>query len=453
VVKKNRLRVSRAPVYIKRLILGALFFLGVLFFLSLAKTFYADIYILAHGHGKVSAIVYSSVAMVVLVCLVTNLLVIFFLKTRVFISSREYRVIAAERDNFFTAVENAPCVVIIMDLKGTIIYANRFFCGAYGLELSAVRGSNVRDIKGARSLNLEFEQIWQAVLTEEKWEGESCRKLNSGDNYWEKITIWPIKDACGSVSNILLMGQDLTSLKAAEREMIAAKNIKSQFTSMISHELRTPLTVIKEIISIVLRGSAGVINEEQRDFLDTAKRNIDRLSRLVTNVLDFQKLDSGKMPFYIQENSINEVIMEIYRSMSLLAEDKGLGFDLELDDKLPRITFDRDKIIQVLTNLVNNAIKFTETGGVKIITSKQGNTVHVIVKDTGVGIPANEISKLFNPFEQLGDHETRPSGGTGLGLVISREIIVKHRGKIWAESEFHKGTSFHFVLPIEERRE
>ena len=224
---------------------------------------------------------------------------------------------------------------------------------------------------------------------------------------------------------------------------------------MVSHELRSPLGVIKEGINLVLEGLAGDINDAQKDLLDTAKRNTDRLSRLINDVLDFDKIKSGKMEYDIRENDINEVALEVRKAMSLLAEEKGLDFVVDVDDSIPKIRFDKDKIIQVFTNLVSNAIKFTEKGSISISTKQEDNMVHVIVQDTGVGIEAKDMQKLFQAFEQLDNiREGKKKGGTGLGLAISKEIILAHKGKIWAESEAGEGSAFHFTIPkkLEEKK-
>ncbi|MCX5706643.1 MAG: HAMP domain-containing sensor histidine kinase [Candidatus Omnitrophica bacterium] len=194
------------------------------------------------------------------------------------------------------------------------------------------------------------------------------------------------------------------------------------------------------------------MNEEQKEFLDVAKRNVDRLARLINDVLDFQKLESGKMVFNTQENDMNSVVREIVKNMMPVSNKKGLGLILALDDKLPLVRFDRDKIIQVLTNLVNNALKFTEKGNVTIATSLGDNIIRVSVKDTGPGIKKEDLPRLFRQFEQLDKSSERKTSGTGLGLAISKEIIEKHKGKIWADSEPGKGTTFSFVLPVKERR-
>ena len=240
--------------------------------------------------------------------------------------------------------------------------------------------------------------------------------------------------------------------KQAAREIRQAMEMKSRFISMVSHELRAPLTAIREGIAIVVDGSAGQINPEQKDFLSLAKRNVERLTRLINDVLDFQKLEIGKMNFNMQPNNINEAISEVHKIMLPFANEKGLTFSLELDKHLPEIQFDRDKIIQVLTNLANNAIKFTEKGGITVTSSQLENTIKVSVCDTGCGIRQENVPKLFCTFEQLTEANKKQAEGTGLGLAISRNIIEEHSGKILAESELGTGSTFYFLLPIDERR-
>ena len=252
--------------------------------------------------------------------------------------------------------------------------------------------------------------------------------------------------------------RDITERKREEKEvkekLMETMKMKSDFISMVSHELRSPLGVIKEGINLVLEGLAGNINDEQKDLLDTAKKNTDRLERLINNVLDFQKMDSGKMWFDIRENDINEAVLEVNKAMSLAAKEKGLDLAVDVDDSIPKTGLDRDKIIQVLTNLVSNAIKYTEKGSITISTKQEDNTVHVIVQDTGIGIKAEDMQKLFRAFKQLDGGIGKKKGGTGLGLVISKEIILAHKGKIWAESKHGKGSIFHFTIPkkLEEKK-
>jgi PAS domain S-box-containing protein len=242
--------------------------------------------------------------------------------------------------------------------------------------------------------------------------------------------------------------RDITERKKVEQALQEAVKAKSAFTSMVSHELRTPLGALKESVSQVLEGLLGTLTDDQRKFLGIAKRNVDRLARLITEVLDFQTLETGKMVFKMQDNDINEVVKETKETMDIIAKEKGLDFVLNLDKKLPKTKFDRDKISQVLSNVVNNSLKLTEKGSITISTTKGNNVIQVSVKDTGPGIKEEDIPRLFQQYEQL----ERKTGGTGLGLAISLEIIKTHGGKIWAESIFGQGTTMHFLLPIEERR-
>ena len=259
-------------------------------------------------------------------------------------------------------------------------------------------------------------------------------------------------------ANSILLGKDkyvvmsigdITERKKAEKKIKDAIAMKSNFISMVSHELRTPLTAIKEGIAIVHDEATGPINDDQREFLEIAKRNVDRLARLINDVLDFQKLESGKVDFDLQNNDINQIAKEVYESMNNVSRSIDVEFNLELAQELPDVRSDHDKIIQVLTNLVSNAMKFVDEGSVTIKTISKADAVEVIVSDTGIGIRQEDVPKVFQEFEQLGKHGGRKIGGTGLGLAISKEIIQKHKGDIWVESKYGKGSSFHFTLPVQ----
>ena len=238
---------------------------------------------------------------------------------------------------------------------------------------------------------------------------------------------------------------EVTARKKAEEELLKLTEAKSKFTSTVSHELRSPLATIKAATDLVYEGLAGPVNEEQKGVLGTAKESIDRLGRLINNVLVYQKMEAGKMGYDIQENDINEFLLEIHKHAELLAGKRSADLVLELGSGSPKVLFDKDKIFQVLINLFTNAIKYSESG--KIITRVQleDREIHVSVQDHGVGIKADNLEEIFDPFWQEEGHQ---KGGTGLGLAISKEIILAHRGRIWAESEAGEGCTFHFTLPL-----
>jgi len=266
------------------------------------------------------------------------------------------------------------------------------------------------------------------------------------------------KDLADAQAASLNMLEDLSEAKDTldkySKKLEDAVKIKSDFTSMVSHELRTPLTAIKEGISIVLDGTTGRISGEQKDFLETAKRNVDRLARLINDILDFQKLESGKFEFRMLENDINTAVLEVRKQMLSAAKAKNLTIDVKLDKSLPKLKFDYDRILQVLANIVSNSIKFTEIGGITITTRKDAkdNAARVSVKDTGPGIGKKDLPRMFQRFEQLKTGKDRKTGGTGLGLAISKEIINRQRGKIWVESKLGRGATFHFILPLKARK-
>jgi signal transduction histidine kinase/response regulator of citrate/malate metabolism len=248
--------------------------------------------------------------------------------------------------------------------------------------------------------------------------------------------------------HVVIAVDDITDRKLAEEKLKETMEIKSQFISTVSHELRTPLANMKEGIAVVLDGEAGEINNEQRNFLDIAKRNVDRLAMLINDVLDFQKLETGKMRLNIQDNDINEIVEEVHKAMALSAKKKGVDFTLELEDNLPKAGFDRDKIIQLLTNLIGNAIKFTpKKGQVSVAVRCRSEELVIRVSDTGMGIPKEALPKIFGRFYRV----HRPGEqiqGTGLGLAIVKGIVMMHDGRIDVESEVNRGTTFTVFLPL-----
>jgi signal transduction histidine kinase len=205
---------------------------------------------------------------------------------------------------------------------------------------------------------------------------------------------------------------------------------------------------MREGVTIVLDGTAGKINDEQENFLNIAKRNIDRLTVLINDVLDFQKFNAGKMTLNIQENDMEEIAKEVHETMILAAKKNDISLTLESADKLPLIKCDKDKIIQVLTNLINNAIKFTPSKGhVTVRLEQQNNELLLHVIDTGMGIPKESLPKILDRFYRV-NRPGKEIQGTGLGLAIVNKIVKLHKGKIEIESELDQGTTVTVSLPL-----
>ncbi len=226
--------------------------------------------------------------------------------------------------------------------------------------------------------------------------------------------------------------------------------VKSEFTSMVSHELRTPLTAIKEAIDIVEDQTAGPINEHQKNFLTLAKRNVDRLHRLINETLDFSKLERGEFRLQPDWHDLNALVGEVVGQQALAARKNGLEMQFAPDPELPMVWLDTDRISQVLVNLIGNAIRYCEKGAIRVYTRRRERDVLVEVEDTGPGIPAESLKKIFDAFLQLSSGPHRRTGGSGLGLAISRKIIELHGGRIWVESELGRGSKFLFTLKAQE---
>lgn len=239
-------------------------------------------------------------------------------------------------------------------------------------------------------------------------------------------------------------------LQAANEVLKILFDRQREFTSTVSHELRTPLSSIKTAIEIILSQSTGPLTAEQQEFLGHAGNNVDRLARLINDILDLTKLEEGRSPLNMQPVDINAVIKDTVVLQQEVAKKKGLGIEVKLDPAVIQVDCDIDKINQMLNNLITNAIRYTQEGKVIISTQliKEDNNISIIVADTGCGISPEDTAKLFQKFQQLGDPARRQSGGTGLGLAICKEIVKQHGGKIWVESTLGKGSSFHVTLPI-----
>lgn len=221
-----------------------------------------------------------------------------------------------------------------------------------------------------------------------------------------------------------------------------------QFISAVSHELRSPLAVIQSGIETVVDGVDGPITELQKSHLSTSLHHVDRLNRLVNDVLDFQKMETGRMPFHVEPHDINAIAAGVVQSFRDEAEKKEIVLDLQSDQRLPKVVCDPDAMEQVFTNLLSNAIKYSDHGRVVVKTQMgDDNMVRVTVSDDGIGIKKEDQEKLFHSFYRIETPGRPRSEGTGLGLAICKKIIDACHGKIGVESEFGHGSTFYFVLP------
>jgi signal transduction histidine kinase len=232
------------------------------------------------------------------------------------------------------------------------------------------------------------------------------------------------------------------------RELSVANKHKSEFLANMSHELRTPLNAILGYTELILDNIYGDVPEKIRDVLERLEQNGRHLLGLINDVLDLSKIEAGQLTLSLNEYSMAEVIQTVFTSVESLAAEKNLDLKVEISKDHMTGRGDGQRLAQVILNLVGNAIKFTDEGGVKVEASVSDETFFISVSDTGTGLPEADQQKVFEEFYQVDGSSTRKKGGTGLGLSISKKIIEMHGGRIWVESTPGKGSTFRFTVPV-----
>ncbi len=294
--------------------------------------------------------------------------------------------------------------------------------------------------------NSKEEQLISLVRPRPDQEGQEIEFVSQRDETKKvlRASSAVIEDENGQPVGMVSVLSDITKQKEVDQ-------LKSNFVANVSHELRTPLIAIEKAISLILSKDAGSISEAQEQFLAIAHRNIKRLGLLINDLLDLSKIEAGKMEFKYELFSIEKVINECMAGLNTWAKTKSIQLEKKIHEGIPDVSMDPNRILQVLNNLVGNAIKFTPSNGLITIEAKFQNereALEVGVTDTGIGIPKEALSKMFDKFYQTGERAPTDISGTGIGLSISKEIVELHNGRIWVESEKGCGAKFTFTLPV-----
>ena len=264
-----------------------------------------------------------------------------------------------------------------------------------------------------------------------------------------------------SIVDFLNRLRDHAAMAIANAQMYehvqAANLAKTEFVSFVSHELKIPMTSIKGYADLLLSPGFGEPNEMQTKFLKTIRANVDRMARLVSDLADVSRIEAGHLHLETQSVAVNDIINDVLDSTRAQIDEKDQTLTVELPEDLPHVWGDRVRLVQVLTNLVSNAYKYTpENGqimiGAQVIQYQNDRRaqpmVQVSVADTGLGIKEEDQPKIFGKFMRADDDEALKSPGTGLGLNITKSLVEMHGGHIWFESKFREGTTFYFALPV-----
>lgn len=346
-------------------------------------------------------------------------------------------------------VDNAADMIVCTDLEDKILTWNR------GAEI--ISGYNKAEAIGeSLALLLPPERVHELEETRAKVQFSGALrdvevrgKRKDGVMLHLSLSVSPIKDPEDKIIGFLRVAKDISDKKRFERRLKELDRMKSDFVSNVSHELRTPLTAIKGSVDNMLDGITGSLTEKQIKYLERIKSNADRLGRLITDLLDLSKIEAGKIELKPQCWVADSIVKDVTEALRGVAAEKLVTLDvISSRDSIP-IWADRDKVVQILMNLVGNAIKFTPPQGqIKIaVEESDADWVKLSVIDTGPGIPAEEAGKIFDKFYQIERANNPKTKGTGLGLAISKALVEMHGGRIWIEKGIRQGSTFSFSLP------
>ncbi|MDX1441226.1 MAG: ATP-binding protein [Nitrosopumilaceae archaeon] len=362
--------------------------------------------------------------------------------------------------NFKEALDKSANV-LITDTEGTIIYVNDDFCKVSKFTREELLGQNPRIVNSHYHDKEFFKDMWDTLTQGKAWKGDIKNRAKDGSYYWSKATISPLLGDDDKPEQFIAILTDITNQKILEEKLSEAlKNVKEselkkeEFSSMMTHELNTPLVPIKGYCEMLKDiDTFGHLNNDQIDFINKIESNATLLERLISDLLDVQKLDMKKMSFLITEFSLSEFMDELKENNNHLMKNKNIKFNVKYPENLILKT-DKQRLRQVLDNLIRNSVDFVPSRDGKISVEAKIKESNIIfsVRDNGPGIPKEKQSNIFKKFYQIDTSHTRKHGGTGLGLVICKGITEGLRGKIWLESEFGKGTSFFICLPIQEEK-
>lgn len=343
-------------------------------------------------------------------------------------------------ERYKSLFERANDVIFALDTESRFIEMNSKFEEILGYKREEWKGRSFYDLISSNCRDEAFKFYWETLKGgTPRFELEAIRA--DGQVVSLALANSPVRDSEGEIIGVMGIARDISESKKIEE-------LQNKFISHVSHELRTPLAAMKEFVSLLIDGIPGRLNNKQKEYLNRIHSNIDRLTPIIENLLLVSQVDEEKITLERKLINVKELILQVRDDFKGAAEKNSLQFEISVADQLPNIYADPDKVIQVLTNLVGNALKFTPEGGwIRIGAGDSIDEVKIWVQDNGIGIAPQDQEMIFDRFQQIRSDHPFGRHGSGLGLAISREIIRLHRGRIWVESRRGQGSKFIFCLP------
>lgn len=360
----------------------------------------------------------------------------------------------ASEQRLESILNHAPILVYINDLEGRYIFVNREFEKLMGLAFAEIVNKTDAELFPKERAQRNITQNEKVISTKTAQIFENLSQKKDGEHYFVDI-LFPIFNSSNEIYATCGWSLDITERKKSEQILKDAKDraesadrMKSAFLATMSHELRTPLNSIIGFTGILMKGIAGTLNAEQLKQLGMAKGSAQHLLELINDVLDISKIEAGQLVVSLSKFNFNETLRKVVSTVQPFAEKKDLKLQLTFDSEAIEIYSDERRVGQIFLNLINNAIKFTDKGFIKVnCESTDGNLVTRVI-DSGIGIKKDDMDKLFKPFSQIDTGLTRNHDGTGLGLSISQKLVEKLNGTITVESEVGVGSIFTVILPL-----
>lgn len=361
---------------------------------------------------------------------------------------------------FSQVVNQSNNMVAVLDNTFHYEYANPMFLQRSGYTSEEVIGKNVSKILiGPKTEIEDLDALLRATKNREKKEREICLHDKAGEPFWVKMAISPVFDDAGFLRKYIGVLVDITDFKQRQEVLMQAKEeaqeavkLKEQFLSNMSHEIRTPMNGIIGLSEILL-GENDLI-PKHKELVSHINYSAESLLNILNDILDFSKMNAEKMKFQNINFDLPKIFEHMEGSLGFLAKQKGIDFKVNIDKKLPRyVSGDPTRFNQILRNIIGNAVKFTELGGVDIDVDLieytiKGPKISVSVTDTGVGIPAHRLDAIFNVFEQAHDYTASKFGGTGLGMSIAKKLIERFDGELKIDSQEGIGTTCAFTVQL-----